>query len=148
MTLARLCIAVVLLQATLPHGAISRHGNNHHVVVGVSLADSILHAGDTSSVFIQFVPAEGFHVNSVPPPYINFAPGIVAPADSGIDLVSLDADVLDTRVPVRKSIVISGHASSRRFMVTGTLYYYYCSDSEGWCARRSLAFTMPLTVIQ
>ena len=30
--------------------------------------------------------------------------------------------------------------------ISGTLTYYYCSDSEGWCRREKKQFTVAVTV--
>jgi hypothetical protein len=147
-TVTRLFVGIVLLQTVHWSFPAPARSEDHHITVTVSLADSLLHAGDTSAIIIRFTPDDGFHVNAVPPPEIELHPGVVQPADSSVDLVSKEPDILDAAIPVRQFIVVSFHATPHRLFLRGTLRYYFCSDRDGWCARRSLEFALPLTVTQ
>ena len=102
------------------------------------------HFSDTDSGTLAFFfsPAEGIHVNSVPPFEIQLE------NDSPFEIIGKpkfqkdDKAYLETIKPVEFLVKVKQGIQPGKYLLKGNLNYFFCSDKEGWCNR----FTQPIEV--
>jgi hypothetical protein len=97
---------------------------------------------------ITFTPANGIHVNAAPLIelvlekksrwIVKGTPTFIRTADG----------YLDTAAPVTFSLSVKGGTQPGQHRIHGTLNYFYCSDSEGWCNKFSQPITLTIGVHQ
>jgi len=138
--------AALVVGATAPAPG---QGKTEEINVGIAAALSrdTLSPGAGAEVLFTFKPKKGFHVNAVPPMAVAF--DSAAPAKNGGKIV-IPSDTatgyLKPASPVRQPFSLSAGAKKGRSELKGVLTYYYCSDTEGWCRKENLRFSVPLTV--
>lgn len=111
---------------------------NEHVKLKVRAASSSVRPGGTFNVELRFLPAEGIHVNADPPVEFSLDPRETSLRLKGTPLMATDKGTgyLATGEPVRQKIILGPRAAQGQRTVKGTVIYFYCSDSEGWCNRQ------------
>jgi len=121
--------------------------DNRFVKVDVSLADTLLQAGSKGKILVSFAPVDGIHVNVDPPVTVmveknrfialHGEPDITADKETGF---------LSTVTPVVQGFSISRKAAPGPHHIKGTITYYFCSDTEGWCRKQSRTVMLTLNI--
>lgn len=120
---------------------------NRYVAFNISVSEKKLKAGGKGAFLITLTPQKGIHVNLTPP--MNFtldSSGIVA--ELGKIQPTAKETLLDASKPVLQPFVLTSKASPGSSILHGTLVYFYCSDSEGWCSKFSQPFDVKVTVVK
>jgi hypothetical protein len=136
-------IATALVCATSLAGT---PGDTEHVACRASLSASTFRRGDTGEIRIVLTPAAGIHVNGSPLPSLRLAPGAVAVAQGAVDAAVNARGYLTGDSTVVQRIGIRKDAPRGTHVLRGTITYYYCSDTEGWCMRSQQALELSLTI--
>lgn len=110
---------------------------NEYVRLEVHPTSTIIRPGTSAVVEFRLVPVEGIHVNVDPPVKFSLDSAAGISLD-GEPVMTTDSSTgyLSTRVPVHQRIMLGKQVAPGRISVKGTLTYFFCSDSEGWCNRR------------
>ena len=133
-----------LLSAGLTGG---ESGDSHFVKVDVSLADSVLRPGDRGRVLVSFTPVDGIHINVDPPVTLTIRKNSLLSLQGNPDMTTDKVTgFLSTETPVGQLFSISHKATPGPHTITGTITYYFCSDTEGWCRKQSQAVTLTLNI--
>ncbi len=135
-----------LLSAGLVGGDNSSQ-NTRFVRVEASLADTLLRAGSKGTILVSFTPADGIHVTADPPVAVRIERNRLIRLHGRPD-ISTDKDTgfLSTTSPVEQAFSVSRAATPGAHQVKGTIVYYFCSDTEGWCRKQSQAVTFTLNI--
>ena len=117
---------------------------NEHVSCTATLSAPSFRRGDTAAIRVVLTPARGIHLNGSPLPSLRLDPGSVVLARGGAEAAVgaqgyLESDVVQ-HVTIRKD------APRGKNVLRGTVTYYYCSDTEGWCMRYKQALELSLTI--
>ncbi len=120
---------------------------NANVKVQVHLSRQTFKAGDTGELTIMLEPAEGFHINANPPVELRLDdPKTIMLKGALTQAVDRKNGYLSTRTPVRQTFYVPKETPAGSHTITGTVTYFYCSDTEGWCQRYkqpvSVSFTL------
>jgi len=120
---------------------------NKFAKVDVTLADAAVQPGGKGTIFVSFIPIDGIHINADPPitmkleknPFISLQgkPEISTDKESGF---------LSTSTPVEQGFYVSKKARSGEHIIKGTIVYYFCSDTEGWCTKFAQRITLKLNI--
>ncbi|MFA6456842.1 MAG: hypothetical protein WCW40_08480 [Bacteroidota bacterium] len=120
---------------------------NEHVSVEMRYPSSVAIATSLNLEFI-FTPIEGIHVNTNP------AFELKLEKNSSFEIVGapqLHKDkngYLDTDHPVIFSVKAKAGTAAGKQPLKGKLFYFFCSDKDGWCNRYSQSIEMAINVIQ
>lgn len=111
---------------------------NEYVRLEVRPASTTMHPGANGILEFRFFPTDGIHVNVDPPVVFSLDSGVVAVVVKGKPVMTTDAKTgfLSTMTPVTQEIVVGTRAATGPLTVKGTVTYFFCSDSEGWCNRQ------------
>jgi len=55
---------------------------------------------------------------------------------------------LDTKRPIKYSFTLDNKIKKGKHTLKGTVRYFFCSDTEGWCNRSSQPIQLTFTVTQ
>ena len=122
---------------------------NEHVGFGARLAHVTLKPGASGEVLLVFTPKEGIHINTDPPMEFEWNRNRYVHFDSTTSLPKDEkTGYLDASKPVRYTFTLSGTIPSGKHTVQGTVRYFFCSDSEGWCNRFVQPVELSFTVIR
>lgn len=120
---------------------------NKYVHVGITLGDSTVAAVGKGSILITFNPADGIHVNADPPVEVAIEPNDVVTLDGDPDVTTdKETGFLSTSSPVIQRFLVSGSAAPGHYSLKGTIVYYFCSDTQGWCTKFKQPVTLTLVV--
>ena len=132
----RLLPAIFLLVgfAKLPAGTSTP---NEYVRLEVRPAMQSLRPGASGVIEFYFAPVDGIHINADPPVQFILDPG-TALTLQGKTVVTTDAKTgyLSAGTPVKQAVTLGEGTRPGELKVRGTLVYFFCSDSEGWCNRQ------------
>jgi hypothetical protein len=113
----------------------------------IHLASSALKPGATGEIVLMFSPEEGIHINTDPAIAFTFD------SSSSIRFVGITSlpkaaktGYLDPSKPVRCTFVVNKSTKRGKHTLKGTVQYYFCSDTEGWCNRFSQPIELTFTV--
>jgi hypothetical protein len=120
---------------------------NKFVKVDVTLANATLQPGGKGTILVSFSPIDGIHINVDPPITVKIEKNQFIALEGGPD-VNTDKEIgfLSTSTPVEQHFNVSGKARSGEQTITGTIVYYFCSDTEGWCRKLSQRITLKLNI--
>jgi hypothetical protein len=92
-------------------------------------------------------------VNERPAPRLSLDPAQTVLVDkqpprlsSGAPVDPSQARYLDPRIPVRFPVALAPSAPSGTHVVKGSVTFYYCSKSEGWCKKGTSEIAVDVTV--
>ena len=146
--LAPLVAAVVLLPlcTALTSGDDART-SNPNVKVWAHLSRQMFKPGETGEITITLSAAEGYHINANPAVEVKLDdPRLVILKGVPTQAIDKSTGYLSSRSPVRQIFYVPSTTSAGFHVLKGTVTYFYCSDSEGWCRRYrqpiSLSFTL------
>jgi len=121
---------------------------NDYVRLEVRPAPATMRPGSSGVIELHFFPAGGIHVNA--DPTVQFS----LDSASALQLTGKPAMTTDTStgylsaaVPVKQNVALRKPTAPGSLTVKGTVTYFYCSDSEGWCNRQKqpVEFTIVVT---
>ncbi len=139
-------IALILLCSAFAPGD-DAQTSNPDVKVWAHLSRQTYKPGETGEITITLSPAEGYHINANP------AVEIALDKSAAVILKGEPSQVIDrangylsSRSPVRQTFYVPSSTAAGSHLVKGTVTYFYCSDSEGWCRRyrQPVSFTFTL----
>jgi hypothetical protein len=109
--------------------------------------------GTEATVAVQFVPVEpSIRVNEDPGPRLALDPGQQVLGDKPRPAVvkkhapAGEAHYLDPGVPVAFPVLLKSGVGAGEHPVKGTVTYFYCSKSEGWCRKGQADVTVSVRV--
>lgn len=116
------------------------------VTVDCHLDKQELSIGRSGVLVISFEAKKGIHITTDPEMEL-----YLDTLDAVFRLAKLEyrknpKDYIDLGKPVRQHFKIAKNAAIGRSVLRGTLVYYFCSDDEGWCTRKTYSFDLPLTI--
>jgi hypothetical protein len=130
-------LLLFLLLLTSPGTTWGELPANECVRVEVQPVPAALHPGASWEVEIRFFPADGIHINTDPPVQFTLdSMGVVSIHGKPLMIKDSKSGYLSTADPVKQSIEIRKNASPGKLTVKGTITYFFCSDTEGWCNRQ------------
>ncbi len=120
---------------------------NKYVHVDVTLENNTLTADAEGAILFVFTPVDGIHINADPPVEVaiekNGAVTLQGDPDFSTDK---ETGFLSTSSPVRQRFSVSPTATPGTYSLKGTIVYYFCSDTRGWCTKFSQPVTLKLIV--
>lgn len=121
--------------------------SNEYVRVESALAGNDVKAGGGGTILISFVPVDGIHINADPPVTVTIEKNRVLSLKGDPDVtVDKESEALSTSTPVEQRFTVSSKATPGEHTIKGTIIYYFCSDTEGWCRRFSQPMTLKLNI--
>jgi hypothetical protein len=118
-----------------------RPDENASVRCEVSMKQKSLKAGATGQILVSLQPKKGIHINLDQPIQIKMDSAEVIASVGKPEIPVIDTSY-DASKPIRLRVTISKNAKPGKFSLRGTVIYFYCSDTEGWCSR----FKQPIDV--
>jgi hypothetical protein len=142
-------IAFILLPSFLAvtFGSEAPEKENKYVKVRVALASDTVRTGSRSTILITLSPSNGIHINVDPAVEVTLEKNKFVTLD-GEPEMSTDKETgfLATSAPVEQQIDINALARPGRYVVKGTIVYYFCSDAQGWCTKFAQPFSLRVNV--
>jgi hypothetical protein len=120
---------------------------NKYVQVDVTLESNTVIAGTEGAILFAFTPVEGIHINADPPVEVAIGknPEVTLQGDPDIS-TDKETGFLSTSSPVRQRFSVSSTATPGTYSLKGTIVYYFCSDTQGWCTKFRQRVTLKLIV--
>ena len=120
---------------------------NKYVNLQIVLATDTLHAGDADVLRISLTPVEGIHINADPPVEVTLEKNTVVDLD-GEPEMSTDKETgfLEVSEPIEQRLSISRKATPGWHAFKGTIVYYFCSETQGWCTKFVQQFSLQVNV--
>jgi hypothetical protein len=130
-------LLVILLLAGSAKFLVGGSTLSEFVRLEVSPATLTMQPGGRGVIELLFYPVDGIHVNADPPVRFSLdsAAGVTL---QGKPVLTADAKTgyLSISAPVKQTLVLGNKTGPGKLKVKGTVTYFYCSDSEGWCNRQ------------
>ncbi len=115
----------------------------------IHLTTSTLKPGAKGEIVISFAPEEGMHINTDPAIEFEFEKDTLV---HFTDVTSMPKVVktgyLDTKRPIKYSFTLDKNIKKGKHTLNGSVRYFFCSDTEGWCNRSSQPIQLTYTVTQ
>ena len=120
---------------------------NQYVQLEVTVSALSMKAEESGELRIAFTPSEGIHINATPAVEfrIDSSSAFVIKGKAAQERDALTG-FLSTSVPVRQLFGVAQGTGSGLHALRGTVVYFYCSDSEGWCMRFRQRVELPITI--
>ena len=135
-----------LLSMAVPGGGNSTE-DTHFVSVDVSMADTLLQPGGKGKILVSFSPVDGIHINVDPPVGVKVEKNPLISLHGDPDITTdKETGFLSTSTPVGQRFSVSRKATPGEHIVQGTIIYYFCSDTEGWCRKQSREVSFRLNI--
>jgi hypothetical protein len=116
---------------------------NQYVKVNVTLSDSTLAPGGRGRIHLAFSPIDGIHINIDPAVEVSLKNNRVAKLQGDPEMgINKESGFLSTSHPVEQEFSVLPFANPGTYRLSGTIVYYFCSDTEGWCRK----FRQPITL--
>ena len=111
--------------------------SNDYVKVDVRPPSTALKPGGSGEVEFRFIPVDGIHINVDPPVTFTLdTMTVVSLKEKPVMTKDAKTGYLSTSSPVRQTVVLARNAAPGTFTVKGTVSYFFCSETEGWCNRQ------------
>ena len=120
---------------------------NEYVRCEIVLQQKELKAGSSGYVLFSFMSKKGFHVTTDPPFQISLDT-LQQFFTLGKAEFSKDTNgYLSPEQTVRQPLTVAKMVVPGSYDLKGTLIYYYCSESDGWCSRfkQPIELTLKIT---
>ena len=135
------------LAISTPIGVAGGFEGHKYVRVTVSLSDTTLQPGQTEDLQVALSPANDISIIANPAVEISLAPTrLVTLAGSPHQDVDRSTGYISTRSPVTQRFTVARDAQRGTYTVKGSLVYFYCSNSKGWCRKQVEPITLTITV--
>lgn len=120
--------------------------DNAQVTIGIKYSKKISLSKNTSEIAFYFTPKEGIHINTEP--LFEFVPEKNSPFDvnGSPRFAKTENGYLDLKKPVEYTISSKAGIDPGQYSLKGKLFYFYCSDSEGWCNRFSQPIDLTIVI--
>jgi hypothetical protein len=143
-----LVIALLVWQAISTHiGVAGDFQATRDVHVTVGLSRTTLRPGQTENLQIAFSTADDIYVIARPTVEIRLASTqLVTLIGSPNQDVDRSTGYISTRSPVTQRITVSKGTHEGTYTVKGSLVYFYCSRSKGWCRKQVEPFEIRITI--
>ncbi|MBI5475238.1 MAG: hypothetical protein HY964_00710 [Ignavibacteriales bacterium] len=120
---------------------------NDMVDVQIKLKQNELPAGSTGEIEIKFKPKKDIHINFEPPISVKFDSSSLFSKVEKLNVPRKPKEeYLNTSKPVTQKFTLSKNIHPGKQTVKGTLIYFYCSGSDGWCSRFKYPFEVTLKI--
>ena len=118
----------------LPDAAV--YSDNPDVGIEASLLPDSARSGDTVELLLLFSPGRAIHIPAKPLMVFTLDSSVSASL-AGPPVRSIDQTTgfLSNGSPVRQAIRLLPGTGPGLRILRGTVSYYYCSDSDGWCRK-------------
>jgi hypothetical protein len=119
------------------------------VKCNIHLATSTLKPGAKGEIVVSFAPEEGIHINTDPAIEFEFEKDTLVHFTGITSMPKAEkTGQLDTKRPIRYSFTLDKNIQKGKHTLRGSLLYFFCSDTEGWCNRSSQPIQLTFTVTQ
>lgn len=118
---------------------------NDHVKVEM-LSPSAVATAKPGGIKFFFVPADGIHVNTQPVFELKLDTDAPLEVAGEPRYAKNGKEYLDITQPIEFPVKVKNGTKPGAYRLKGTLYYFYCSDKEGWCNRFSQPVEFTVTV--
>lgn len=144
-------IAAVIIFSLLlvsPHAStgVSPTNANIYVTFSAALRKATPRDGSSGAILFNLRPRKGIHINLTPPMSVTFDSSARVEAADTLETPAMDKfPYLDTSkaiVQKYKLLNRAGPSKPTGLTIKGTLTYFYCSDSEGWCSKFKQPFSL------
>lgn len=129
-------ISILLL--ILPGLAVQKGSaqENPHVRAEIRLASTTMTQGGTGEIILYLTPNEGIHINTDPAMEFEFEKQ-TSIRFLGITSLPTNAKTgyLNAEQPIKYSFALDKNISRGKHSIRGSVRYFFCSDTEGWCNR-------------
>src|ERR1700690_2799655 len=144
-TLSLLLLLLFLCSAPLPsNGAAIRQ-----VTCEIRLTSATLKPGGKGEIVVSFAPEEGMHINTDPAVEFEFEKDPLVHFTGVTSMPKVEkTGYLDTKRPIKYSFTLDDKIKKGKHTLKGTVRYFFCSDTEGWCNRSSQPIQLTFTVAQ
>lgn len=145
----RTLFVFLLLLCLLPIARPSSSEELRQVRCDIHLESATLKPGATGEIILAFSPGEGIHINTDPPMEFQFEKNSLIHF-SGITSMPkiVKTGYLDTKRPVKYSFTLDKKIQAGKHTLKGSVHYFFCSDTEGWCNRSTQPIQLTFTVAQ
>ena len=118
-----------------------------YVRVTVSLSDTTLQPGQTEDLHVAFNPADDISIIAKPAVKISLAPTRLVTLTGGPRQdVDRRTGYISTYSPITQRFTVSKDAQWGAYTVKGSLVYFYCSNSKGWCRKQVEPIEFTITI--
>jgi|GEM_PF-855574 len=145
-TLARLLVLYFLSFATLLSASEKKTFTaNSHVKVEM---DAPAHLPLTKNGALKFflTPNDGIHINTEPMFELKLDKSSNFELTGNPNFSKNEKGYLDITKPIEYTVKVKNGVQAGTYTLKATLYYFYCSDQEGWCNRFSQPVDLTITV--
>ncbi len=121
--------------------------DNRYVQVEVTVAAQAMKADGSGELRIAFAPAEGIHITATPA--VEFQPDsacVFVKKGRAAQHPDTITGFLSTGTPVLQAFGVAAGTPPGRHVLRGSVVYFYCSDTEGWCMRYRQRIELPITI--
>ena len=138
---------ILILLSAVPVATSTSVEERREVKCDVTLASDSLKPGASGEILLTFHPEEGIHINTEPAMEFDFTKTPSVHFDKITSMPKAPTTgYLDARRPVKYGFTVDKKSRKGMIVLKGTVRYYFCSDTEGWCNRFSQPFRLTLTV--
>ncbi|MFA6469780.1 MAG: hypothetical protein WCW35_12835 [Bacteroidota bacterium] len=135
--------SVVLL--LLPSTEKRIYSENEHVTVELQYPATVALTKSMNLEF-SFSPVEGIHVNTNPAFEMKLEKNSLFEVLGAPQLHKDKNAYLDADHPVVFSVKAKSGTATGKQVLKGKLFYFFCSDKDGWCNRYSQSFEITINV--
>jgi hypothetical protein len=120
---------------------------NEHVSVSITLKSDTFTPGDSGLIMINFKSDENYYINMEPIPTVKLDSNkIIASVGKVLLNKSKKPEYADISKPAKVPFTLSKAIRKGKYEIKGTLTYFFCSGTEGWCSKFKQSFSINLTV--
>jgi hypothetical protein len=115
----------------------------------IHLATSTLKPGAKGEIIVSFAPEEGIHINTDPAIEFEFEKDTLVHFTGVASMPKVEkTGYLDTKKSIKYSFTLDKNIQKGKHTLKGSVRYFFCSDTEGWCNRSSQPIQLTFTVTQ
>lgn len=144
-------LAILMLHAIIAQAFAAENPavENTYVKVSVSLANTTAAQGGTGKIMIAFTPIDGIHINADPPFVVKIERNGPVKLEGRPNFTTdKESGNLSIFKPVAQRFAVTRKAKPGGHDIKGTLVYYFCSDTEGWCRKFTQPIALKLNVVK
>jgi len=115
----------------------------------IHLTSATLKQGATGEIVVSFAPDEGIHINTDPAIEFEFDKDPLVHFTGVVSMPKMaKTGYLDTKRPVKYTFTLDKKIPKGKHTLKGSMKYFFCSDTEGWCNRSSQPIELTFSVSQ
>jgi hypothetical protein len=146
MRIAAAILFALLLISLRANTGVSPTNANLYVSFSAALKKGTPREGPGGAILFTLHPRKGIHINLTPPMSVTFDSSSAVKAADTLETPAMEKfPYLDASKAVVQKYTLVKPSRSAALTIKGTLTYFYCSDSEGWCSKfkQPFALTVP-----